>query len=299
MSESCSSAAGDGHGAAEAPQRGRAPHFVIIGAARAGTTALWSYLRAHPGAHLPFHKELNFFSDREPSPAAVERYFGHFRDAGPHHVIGEASPLYLHSPHAARRMAAVIPEAKLVVSLREPVARAYSHYWWRRLWRAEHRSFEQAVADEIDGNAPEGGDYLAFSRYHEQLLRFAAHYPREAFHVTLLQDIKNDANAVFAGLCEQLGIDSAIRPPEVGGKVNALKDIRSVRVWRATQRWQLRHNRRVPPLEVVKRLNSRRFVQPPIDDGLKKRLRAYFEGPNAELAAWLGRDLSDWQMEPS
>jgi len=273
---------------------GRLPDFVIVGAARAGTTALWTYLREHPGAFLPFRKELNFFNEREPSTDAVARYRQLFEGATDRQRVGEASPLYLYSEDAAGRMAEVIPQAALVVSLREPVARAYSHYWWRRLWRAEERSFEQAVDDELRGAAPPGAEYLAFSRYVGQLKRFARHFPREAIFVTLLSDLKADADGVFDRLCHHVGIDPDLRPAVVGAKVNTSVDVRSVRLWRATQRWQLRYDRRVRPLELVKRMNARRFVPPPIDEGVQARLRRHFEEPNAELAAWLERDLSIW-----
>lgn len=273
---------------------GRLPDFVIVGAARAGTTALWTYLRAHPGVYLPYRKELNFFNYVEPSSDAVARYCGNFAGALQTQRVGEASPLYLFSEDAARRMAATIPGASLVVTLRDPVARAYSHYWWRRLWRAEDRSFQQAVDDELRGHALPGAEYLAFGRYREQLDRFTECFPREALLINLLEDWKQDAEKAFERLCRHVGVDASVRPDVVGSRVNTTADVRSLRLWRATRWLQQRLDREVAALRVLRQLNSYAFVPPPIDRTLEADLRAHFAPFNAELSTWLGRDLHEW-----
>src|SRR5262245_16436607 len=114
-----------------------APNFFIVGAAKAGTTSLHAYLSAHPQVFMPALKEPHYFADFELSPEfdnfmPVIRdqpaYQDLFRGSQGSTAVGEASPSYLCDPAAAARIKAAIPDAKIVISLRNPVDRAYSHY---------------------------------------------------------------------------------------------------------------------------------------------------------------------------
>jgi hypothetical protein len=278
------------------PVDGRLPDFVIIGAARAGTTAIWEYLRAHPGAFLPIRKELNFFHRVELTPETLAWYRGQFAEARPEQAAGEASPQYLFYDVVPERMASVIPNAKLVASLRDPVDRAYSHYWWRRLWRAETREFAEAVDDELAGTAPPGGEYLGYGLYREQLDRFCAVFPRSALHVTLLDDLEADASGTLASVCRHLGIaEVAVPPARAGQKVNATSaDIRSAAVSKALARWQWRSGWRGKVFRMGRRLNRQAFEPPEMEPEMRARLHEHFALPNAELARWLDRDLQAW-----
>lgn len=273
----------------------RLPDFFVIGAARAGTTSLAKYLDPHPGVFMSARKELNFFNRVEPAPELVARYSWNFRHARPDQVAGEASPSYLHSADAPRRLASVVPEARLVAILRNPIDRAYSHYWWRRLWPAEDREFAEAICDELAGRAPRGRDYLSFGRYHEQLERVVSHYPREAVLVLLLDDLQHDAAAVFTDVCLHIGAASDVHPAIVGERINSTVRIRSHRVSRRVHPWRNATGIRRSVARAVDAVNTRPFVPPPMDQSLRQVLAAYFAEPNAQLAKWLDRDLSAWE----
>ena len=115
---------------------GRLPDFVIIGAQRCGTSSLYSYLIEHPQIAPATRKELHYFDLNY--AAGDEWYrsqFPQFPDTpfdGRLTVTGEASPYYLFHPMAAERCASVVPDAKLIVMVRDPVERAYSHYHHER-----------------------------------------------------------------------------------------------------------------------------------------------------------------------
>src|SRR5690242_16429130 len=117
------------------------PNFFIVGAARAGTTSLHGYLSQHPEIFLTERKDSHFFTAHHfpgtgPGDETVnrrvihdeEQYLQLFASARGKKAIGEASPFYLCLPEAAERIARAVPEAKILMILREPVARTYSAY---------------------------------------------------------------------------------------------------------------------------------------------------------------------------
>ena len=276
------------------PQEGRLPDFLIVGAPRCGTTSLATYLGAHPDVFMSARKELNFFNRIEPTPAAIAHYRGLFADARPDQRAGEATPFYLSDPDAPTRMEKVVPNALLVAILREPVSRAYSHYWWQRLWRAEKRSFADAIAAERAGDIVPGAEYLRCGRYHDQVVEMSRHFPRESTHIVLLDDLRDDPIAVYASICEHIGADPSIRPEVVGARTNTTVRARWWWLWRKMRPRRRQPGTRSALFRFVDSMNSHAFVPEPMDDTLRAELVQYFAEPNAALADWLGRDLSRW-----
>ncbi|CAN5742667.1 sulfotransferase [soil metagenome] len=267
---------------------GHLPNFLLIGAMRSGTSSLARWLRGHPEIFLAVPKELHYF-DRE-HERGVAWYQERFADVADETAVGEATPSYLYRVDAVERMAALVPDARLLVILREPVERAYSHYWLERQRGREPRSFAAAMAAE-QGGRPEVPGRLAYldrSRYLPQLERLCRHYPRSAVHVALFDDLVDQPAAAFAAVCRFLGVDDAVIPSEVGSAVNASVSFRSLRVRRLVK------DLPGPLRRVADRLNTHRFAYPPIDRGLAAQLRASLADDNRSLAQWLGRDLSAW-----
>lgn len=140
------------------------PDFLIISASRSGNAALYTYLISHPQVLPALRREVEYFSHyydrgldwyRAHFPLKVTKEL--FESVGKERriVTGESSPFYLPHPRAAERIAAVLPHVRLVVLLREPVARAYSHYMHEVHYRHEDLSFEEAVATEAQRVAGE------------------------------------------------------------------------------------------------------------------------------------------------
>ncbi|HET7093675.1 MAG TPA: sulfotransferase domain-containing protein, partial [Thermomicrobiales bacterium] len=183
--------------AAEAPPADwRGPDFIIIGAQRGGTTGFHQALTQHPYVVPAAQKELHFFDvlfDRGPG-----WYWRQFpADRPPGTITGEATPYYLFHPHAARRAAAIAPDARLIVLLRDPVERAWSHYHLSQSQGLEPFSFAEAIEREPQRLAGERERlladeryysfahqhhaYLARGRYAAQLEGWFRHFRRERF----------------------------------------------------------------------------------------------------------------------
>jgi hypothetical protein len=268
------------------------PNFLIIGAMRSGTSSLAYYLRDHPQVFMARNKELHFFTDRFDNGLDWYRY--QFGGGDGHAVVGEATPTYMYDPVAVERMAAVLPVAKLVAVLRNPVDRAYSHYWHQVEKGRETASFAEAVAAEPDRIAGREGwerrawAYVDKGRYRRQLDCVCSFYPRDAIHVILFEDLRDRPDATFASVCEFLGVDTAYAPPTLGRVVNPHIRVRSERVRRATRRLPKRLQ------DLVGRINAPPTEYPPMEPGMRATLTRTFEPENDALAGWLGRDLSAW-----
>lgn len=262
------------------------PDFVIVGAMRSGTSSLARWLRDHPQVFMPARKELHFFDSDETDLA---RYTEQFTPQPDQVVSGEATPSYMFLPEARERMAAALPSATFLVLLRDPVERAYSHYWHERERGEETKSFERALELE-DSRLARGGDavpaysYQARGRYHEQLVALEALVGRERIHVSFFEELTADPERVFAGVCDVLGVDR-ILPDRVGTQVNAFTTLRSKRL----HTWSMRR----PPLvqKIVGRLNRVDSGYPPMSPSARQHLRTTFQDSDEALRTWLGRDL--------
>jgi hypothetical protein len=172
---------------------GSLPNFVIIGAQKSGTTSLYAYLRAHPDVFLAPGKEIHYFDSH--LDEGLDWYKAKFAGATTERTIGEATPNYMYFGEGLNRMAEVIPEARLVAILRNPVDRAYSHYWHERVRGREKLEFADAIAAEParlatgDPQAIQCHSYVDRGRYLPQLQRVCELYPREAILVILFDDL--------------------------------------------------------------------------------------------------------------
>ena len=206
-------------------------------------------------------------------------------------------------------MAQVVPDARLVVCLREPASRALSHWrhWYHRR-AVERRPFAQAVEDEMAQLAtrppdelsrydPEGGFYVEMGRYLPQLERLCRHFPREQVHVVLLDDLHGAPRETFSQVCRFLGVDDAVVPDVVGTTENVAFEFRPLPIWRLLVRHQQRLPNSVAKFLALRVLRRKPRRQAPMDPVLRRRLQAFFAEDNARLAVWLGRDLSAWNEE--
>jgi hypothetical protein len=179
------------------------PNFLIIGAAKAGTTSLYHYLRQHPDVYLSPVKEPRYYwleglTEGNVQVRTREAYEKLFAGRRNERAIGEASPQYLNSPTAPDRIAADLPDVKLIVSLRNPAERAYSSYMGRIRGATETRPIERALC--------RGSHHVEASFYHPQLSRFFSRFPRNRIKVILFDDLLVDARAVVRDLFEWLEV---------------------------------------------------------------------------------------------
>jgi hypothetical protein len=207
------------------------PDFLIIGTQKGGTTSLYDYLGQHPQIARSLRKEINFFTGG-PDPAVdlwrlgEGWYRAHFplrADMPPGQKAFEASPDYMFNPLAAGRIAALLPDVRLVAMLRNPTDRAISHYFHNVREGEPQRNGEtkpigEAMAAEEARMAPllAAEDYrcVAFralsyklrGHYAEQLARYLALFPRENLLVLRTEDLFDDPQGMMARLFGFLGV---------------------------------------------------------------------------------------------
>jgi hypothetical protein len=271
------------------------PTFVIVGAMKAGTTTLASWLRGHPDVYVPPRKELHFFDVH--FSEGLDWYAGHFEPGARRRARGEATPGYMFKEDAARRMARALPEARLIAVLRNPSSRAYSHYWHFRRAGKETRPFGEVVRTILAADedaAWRWGGYISRGWYLEQLERLAALYPRERILVLLTEDLAERPRATYATVCEFIGVD----PTRVSSRVGLVYPPSRDRDRRCDGLLDALERRRLLPLGVGRRLRAagmRSTPYPPMDPETRALLLAHYAPRNEALARWLGRDLSHWQ----
>ncbi|NEP44043.1 MAG: tetratricopeptide repeat protein, partial [Okeania sp. SIO2H7] len=126
------------------------PNFIIIGTVKGGTTSLYNYICQHPQVLPATEKEVRFFNKQ--FERGKDWYFAHFPSIpeGEQFLTGEASPTYIYEDEVAARMAASIPDIKLIAMLRNPADRAISHYYMLKKLGQENRSLERAIAGEME-----------------------------------------------------------------------------------------------------------------------------------------------------
>ena len=242
------------------------PDAMIIGAMKSGTSSLHYYLTQHPQVIAPLRKEVHYF---DVNFERGERWYrAHFGRDGEPGLNLDSSPYYLFHPAVPRRLHDLLPDAKLIVLLRDPVRRAYSHYWHERDKGRERLSFEEAIAAETerlgnseqrlgDGTLARSGEhqhfsYLARGRYAEQLDRWFAVFPRGQFLVLKFEDLAREPLEALNATLDFLGLPRA-----------------------ASVSLEARNTRQYPPLA----------------DATAARLREYFEPHNQRLDALLGRPM--------
>jgi Sulfotransferase domain len=252
------------------------PDYLVIGEARCGTTSFYKWLIRHPAVGPVLTKEVQYFSDHY--DRGLSWYRGHFptnayakvveRRQGTSMVTGEASPYYLFHPHARDRILATVPDVKLIVILRDPVARAFSLWQQQRDLEMEALSFADAIEAEAGRLAGERErmladptydsldlkhhSYVARGDYASSLSRWFEVVPKERFMIVRAEDMFADPAGTMEQAHRFLGL-----PP--------------------------RHDQAYPPLNAGSGTS--------IDPEVARRLRTHYDEPNRRLAHLVGRDF--------
>ena len=205
------------------------PDFLVIGAPKAGTTALHSALAGHPALCMSPIKEPKFFLSDGPPPTRGgpgdaltyrehvwkrEDYEALFDGAPAGTLRGESTPLYLYDRDAMCRIREMIPGARLIAIIRDPVERAHSN--WTHLWSAGLEpvgDFVRACAEEerrIAAGWASFWHYTGLGRYGEQLAHVFALFPREQVHVIRYRQLVDDPARALDGICDFLGVPPGV-----------------------------------------------------------------------------------------
>jgi len=305
----------------------RAPDFFIVGHTKSGTTALWNMVRRHPRIHMPT-KEPWFFADEVHPPAAprpegtgrtpksLDEYLSLFEQATPQQRIGEASCLYLWSHTAARGIAAVQPDARIIAVLREPASFLRSlHLQFVQVYIEPVSDLRKAISLEqprregrhlpSDPYWPGATLYSEHVRYVEQLRRYHSLFGAERVLVLAYEDFRRDNEATVRKVWRFLDVDDS--PPVRVRDANPTVRVRSRRLYalmhalaagegplpRAVQSSARALGSLGLSRESAMAVRDRVFYSspPPADESLMHELRQRFKGEVVALSEYLGRDF--------
>jgi Sulfotransferase family len=238
--------------------------FVVIGAAKGGTTALFNLLRAHPELYLPESKELPYFAvPRHAYYSSPAEFFAEaFRRRGERQLCGTVTPQYLYGallgPQPAgagaagpserivpNRIRSAYPDVKLIAILRDPVARARSYHRMSRMREHERRPFDLAIEQLLEPAALAASragprvnnSYVVLGEYGRLLQGYLDVFPREQLLVLFHEDLERDPAAVCERAFAFLGVDPDFNPPNLGHRYNEGSSRRRFE-WLDLTRWQ-------------------------------------------------------------
>lgn len=297
-----------------APDGVRLPDFFVIGAYKSGTTALHQLLRQHPEIFVPGVKEPSFFAfmnaqnDRPAPPSTITtwaEYSALFRDCSPSQVAGEVSPAYMTIPATADRIYRLVPRARLIAVLRNPIDRAYSDYAMYVQRGQEKLDFMSALGQlgERAGRGDPTGDYISSGLYGTQLSRYYELFPEGRIHVVLFEEFVANQVSVLADIFAFLGVDGEFEPGPIdspnptGLPPNGLVSPDSLRARLYRRVRPARHNSRLRrPRALVSGLIARSFARPPMPPEARDHLTTVFRDEIALTERLTGHDLSPWLM---
>jgi hypothetical protein len=303
------------------PKRGRGalPNLVVIGTGRCGTTSLHHYLAQHPQIAMSRTKELRFFADvadldarplHDPLERAVvarsrgtwrrglDWYRSQFDPRAP--VRGESSPIYCHPWHRAcvQRLAATLPDARLILCVRDPVERTLSAQRHRRAIGQDPRPADAALSPD--------GLYASLSRYADHLEAYLRHFPAERILVVDQADLASRPRATLGEVFAFLGVDRGFWSPGFARRWNVGARHHGLR-WRAMTRlralpgwpriaelaprsslWSLERGLSATP-------SQRATAQEP-SPAVRERLAAGLAPDADRLRRLTGRDFASWSV---
>ncbi len=295
--------------------------FFVIGVARGGTTSLYNYLQQHPNIFLPKVKECNYFStvesmDKEvylpPEPgkeyhmkiiSSKEVYSHLFSEARPNQLKGEVSPSYMWDTHAAKRIYEHNKNAKVIVSLRNPMLRAHSHYLMHyHTGYDKAPSFEEALKANKNPIWGGGNFYLEMGLYYNQLKPYYDLFDKNNIKIIISEDWTQQNGEALQDIYAFLGLpayeeyqeEAAFNTARQLKNKGLLDFLRSDRIKRSLK-WFL-------PEKTKNRIKEQLFYKEAEKQELDKNtfdtLKAYFKEDIKKTEALVGIDLSrKWDME--
>lgn len=297
------------------------PNFLMIGAAKAGTTSLWRQLDQHPEIFMHPKKQLNFFAlegedlnfrgegPRDSTLHSIttfEAYREQFDGVGSETAVGEASNLYLYNPGAAARIRHHLPDVKLIAILRHPADRAYSRFLHLvREGREPILDFARALDEEearVRDRWYPDFHYLRMGLYHEQLERYFAVFPRQRIKIYLQEDLRSDPIGTLRDVFRFLDVDDTFVPDTtVEYNVSGVPKSKALHLFLQEARKARPYVERLLPekqrkrvLRVASGMHNRNLTKPRLSSEVRGRLIGGYREDTLKLQDLIQRDLSAW-----
>ncbi|MEM8629762.1 MAG: sulfotransferase [Pseudomonadota bacterium] len=286
------------------------PNLFVVGASKTGSSALHAYLKLHPQIFMSATKEPCFFVDQSELEAAwpimarnpvshdIEAYREMFKEGRDATYRGEASVYYSQSPHrsgVAARIAAAVPDAKIIYVVREPISRTISHYWQRAKEFQDTLPLEQAIREHAI--------YRDTSDYALQLEEYYKSFDHRQIRVVISEDLRNDRRNTLAQLFEWLEIEDHVYSEEeladvhVSSEKSRRQRFSFVRTIRDSSMWAAA--REVIPTRMLDGLRS--YATEPVnkseidDREIRAWLKDYFAPRINRLETLIDRNLDHWR----
>lgn len=283
------------------------PTFLIVGAAKCGTTSLAAYLRQHPQVFLPKWKEPGYFSSQVPDrPQSEEAYLSLFKTAVGKQAIGEASTAYLFDRDAPRKIREMLGPIHILILLRNPVDACFSLWVHNHRKGIENRPFRDALAANTSPvNVARGVPEFRFQyqdryRYAEQVTRYLQYFPVERIYIGIFEEFFADVRASFANVCRFLEVFDYV--PDDLRAHNPGSDGHPLVKWAMRNRRWLRSGirpftskaMRLSFMEKLEHINVR-GSKPALDDSIRAELSEIFAPDIERMEVLLGRKLPAWK----
>ena len=273
------------------PGTGRAPSFVHIGGQRCGSSWMHRCLAEHPEVFTPEPKELHYFTRHHAMGDAW--YRARFTPGPGHKAWGESTPMYISYEPAAAALHAINPACRLACCLRNPIDRAFSIFQLKRNTDMAGVTFEQVLDDNVD-------DVWDRGLYLKHIKRWIELFGADALLIQIYDDLVKDDARIVRELYAHIGVDAAYRPTWLGKTQNAviMPGVQD-KLKKSGMGWVIRKVRNSPVGPAIRRWNKSQKAQKAgsyqgMSTETKARLAEFYKEPNAELGAFLKRDLSHW-----
>ena len=297
------------------------PDFLVVGAPKAGTSALHTALDQHPQLFMSKVKEPKYFLCDGPPPRSggpgdahsyrewiwqQQRYEALFEGASPGQLRGESTPFYMSSPDAMARIKDAVPHAKLIAILRDPIDRAHSN--WAHMWADGLETIPDFLAacaaeeSRIEAGWAPIWRYKSAGLYGEQIRDIYSMFRRDQVHLLRYKDVVDSPRDAINGICRFLGVSqSAVHEVQARNVGSFVADSSPNKVLRAAIRAGANAGSYLPPK--VWRKASVPFIwalqrspqhRPALVPAEREELLSYFESDVRLLESETGRDYSDW-----
>ena len=283
----------------------RWPNFFIVGAPKAGTTSLYEYLNNVSGIYMSPVKEPHFFDAKSIPEEWIDmtpirdkqKYLKLFSNAKDEKIIGEASPSYLADPEAVNLIHQVSPNAHILISLRDPIERAFSHYLmyvrdsnWSHSF---HEQIEKELRNDLD---PKGQNIrLRLGMYHDDVKKFFDVFGSHQIKVVIFEEWIKDSQNSIQDIIQFLGIDQKLEKfvEEKHNLYFADKNLLARKI--RTSKILSKITKNIMSEDVRKKIRNKYFVidgnKPKIDVGDRKFLIKYYQNDVRKLEKLLGKKL--------
>lgn len=290
----------------------RSLDFLCIGAPKAGTTSLFHYLRAQQGVFMPAIKEAPYFCDDHWFAEGWTAFWNeYFQEAADHDLVGKVTPQYMGDLRVAGRIAAEMPDVKILCILRNPIDRAFSDYRMRRRVGKEDRSFDEVVDSQSreeelrrarayrNGRDRPTDAYLARSEYGRLLEEFRTRFGIRRILVVFSEHLKSDPDTEVQRALHHIGSQAPLETSalhktfHVGGDELRFKGLPE-------------RLRAIPPLRMVWHLipstiRKDVFVRFKYDWNIKKKRTSMSKETRSRLVEFFADDVSfletTWSLE--